>query len=109
RFASPVYRDGYMYNWDPATGNVIVAPGTITSISSLYPKNITVVTGQVVPTPNNKNLRPRISAAYRLTDNLVLRGGYGEFTDGGGFGASGRLNDPNEPYQIKKTYVNSSP
>ncbi len=108
RFGSPAYQDGFMYNWDPATGNVIVAPGTLTSVSSLYPKNIKLVAGQVVPTPNNRNFRPRISAALRLTGNLVLRGGYGEFTDSGGFGADGRLNNPNGPYHIEETYFNSN-
>jgi hypothetical protein len=30
----------------------------------------------------NTNVGPRVSFAYRLSDRFVLRGGYGEFTDG---------------------------
>jgi hypothetical protein len=106
-FGSPEHEDGYMYNWDPATGSVIVAPGTLSAVSSLYPRSITVVPGEVVPDPKMTNVRPRISGAYRLRDNLVLRGGYGEFTDGGGFGAAGRINDTNGPFRIAETYFNS--
>jgi hypothetical protein len=35
----------------------------------------------VIPKPDLRNLRPRLSAAYRLTDKLVFRGGYGAFTE----------------------------
>ncbi len=106
-FGSPEYQDGYMYSWDPSTGKVVVAPGTLTSVSSLYPKNIKVVVGQVVPKAKTTNLRPRVSAAYRLTDNLVVRGGYGEFTVADGYGANGLINDPNGPFQLTETYLNS--
>ena len=37
----------------------------------------------------------------------MLRGGFSEFLDGGGFGANGRINDPNGPFQITETYFNS--
>ena len=107
-FGSPVYDDGYMYNWDPATGSIIVAPGTITSVSTLLPKNVRVVVGRVVPRPRTTNIRPRGSLAYRLTGNTVLRAGYGEFTDSGGFGPNGRINDPNGPYRVVETYINAN-
>ena len=29
---APVYDDGYMYNWNPANGSVIVAQGTFSSV-----------------------------------------------------------------------------
>jgi hypothetical protein len=106
-FGSPRNDDGFMYNWDPATGAVIVAPGTLTSVSPLFPKGITVRTGQVVPDARLTNLRPRVSAAYRVSDRIVVRGGYGEFTDSGLFGAGGRVNDSNGPYRISETYFNS--
>ncbi len=93
-FGSPRYNDGYMWNWNPTTGSVVVAPGTLTYVNEYYPTNISVVSGNPVPKAKTTNLRPRIAAAYRLSDNLVLRGGFGEFTDGGGFGANGRINNP---------------
>jgi hypothetical protein len=108
-FGSPVYDDGYMYNWDPATGNIIVAPGTITAVSTLLPKTVKVVVGNPVPKPKMTNIRPRASLAYRLTGTTVLRAGFGEFTDGGGFGPnSGRINDPNGPYRVVETYINTN-
>jgi hypothetical protein len=106
-FRSPVYDNGYAYNFDPTTGNVIVAPGTLTAVSTLYPPKIKVVVGGVTPRAKTTNFRPHIAAAYRLTDTLVLRGGYAEFTDGGGFGPNGRINDTNGPYTISETYYNS--
>ena len=106
-FGSPRYNDGYMYNWNPTTGQVIVAPGTLTAVNQYYPTNIAVVQGSPVPRAKTTNFRPRVAAAYQLSDNLVLRGGYGEYTDGGGFGANGRINDPNGPYHLVETYFNT--
>ncbi len=106
-FGSPRYKDGYMWNWNPTTGDVVVAPGTLTYVNEYYPTNITVVEGNTIPRANTTNFRPRIAAAYRLSDNLVVRGGFGEFTDTAGFGANGRINDPNGPFQITETYYNS--
>ena len=105
-YTTPVYDDGYMSNWDPATGQVIVAPGTLTAVSSFFPKAATVVLGNVVPKAKTTNFRPRVAAAYRLTDNLVLRGGYGEFTENEGYGVAGRLS-ANNPYSLTETYTNS--
>jgi hypothetical protein len=94
-----------MWNWDPTTGNVIVAPGTKSKISPLYPSNITIVEGQVIPSPKLSNIRPRISAAYRLGDNMVVRGGYAEFTESWGYLNSGRVNGAG-PYQLTESYNN---
>jgi hypothetical protein len=105
-YTTPVYDDGYMSNWDPATNKVTVAPGTLTAVSTFFPKGATVVLGDVVPKAKTTNFRPRIAAAYRLTDNLVLRGGYGEFTENEGYGISGRLS-ANNPYSLTETYTNS--
>lgn len=80
-YSSPTYADGLMYNWDQASGNVVVTPEGANNIHPLYPSNITIVTGTVVPTPDKKNIRPRLSAAYRITDKTVLRGGYGAFSE----------------------------
>jgi hypothetical protein len=105
-YTTPVYDDGYMSNWDPATGKVTVAPGTLTAVSSFFPKGATVVLGDVVPKAKTTNFRPRVAGAYRLTGNLVLRGGYGEFTENEGYGVSGRLS-ANNPYSLTETYTNS--
>jgi hypothetical protein len=104
-YATPVYNDGLMWNWDPSSGNVIVARGTKAKISALYPSNINVVEGNVVPSAKLTNIRPRISAAYRVNDKLVLRGGYGEFTESWGYLNSGRVNGAG-PYQLTESYNN---
>ncbi|MGC8792987.1 MAG: TonB-dependent receptor domain-containing protein, partial [Bryobacteraceae bacterium] len=107
-YGTPVYKDGKMANWDPATGNVIVAPGTYTLVSMYYPKNINVVVGDVVAKPKRDNLRPRAGFAFRLAQNTVLRGGYGEFTENPGYGENGRLPSTN-PFWLKETYNNWIP
>ncbi|MDA2930949.1 TonB-dependent receptor, partial [Acidobacteria bacterium AH-259-O06] len=80
-YSSPTFDDGLQFNWDPQTGNVIVPEAALSSISPLYPDNINVVTGQVVADPELSNFRPRIGFAYRLREDLVVRGGYGTFTE----------------------------
>ncbi|PYV29339.1 MAG: hypothetical protein DMG09_30270, partial [Acidobacteria bacterium] len=80
-YALPTYEDGLQYLWDPKTGDVIVPQAAVQKIHPLYPKTITVVAGEVVPTPDERNFRPRIAAAYRLKENFVIRGGYGAFTE----------------------------
>jgi hypothetical protein len=105
-YTTPAYDDGYMSNWDPATNHVIVAPGTLTAVSTFFPKGATVVLGNVVPKAKTTNFRPRVGAAYRLSGNLVLRGGYGEFTENEGYGVAGRLS-ANNPYSLTETYTNS--
>jgi hypothetical protein len=105
-YTTPVYDDGYMSNWDPATNQVTVAPGTLTAVSSFFPKGATVVLGSVVPKAKTTNFRPRVAAAYRLAGSLVLRGGYGEFTENEGYGVGGRLS-ANNPYSLTETYTNS--
>lgn len=80
-YALPTFTDGLMYNWDRATNTVNVTPEGRNLIHPLYPTNIKIGTGPVVPVPDKKNIRPRLSAAYRLTDKLVFRGGYGTFTE----------------------------
>jgi hypothetical protein len=47
-----------------------------------------------------------VAAAYRLSGNMVLRGGYGEFTENEGYGIAGRLS-ANNPYSLTETYTNS--
>ena len=71
-----------MYNWDPVSGAVIVPQESLNQISPLYPTNlITVKAGQVVPSAKKTNFRPRTGLAYRFTDTLVVRGGYGQYSE----------------------------
>ncbi|RPJ59001.1 MAG: hypothetical protein EHM23_15605 [Acidobacteria bacterium] len=100
-YALPTFDDGLMFNWDPKTGNVIVSDAS--KVHPLYPKTITVVEGQVVPDPDMGNFRPRISAAYRLSDKMVIRGGYGEFTETWSYNA--RLLGTG-PFQLGEDYRN---
>ena len=57
--------------------------------------------------PNAKlsNLRPRISGAYRLGQDMVVRGGYAEFTER--FGISDRANTGG-PFGIAENYTNAN-
>jgi hypothetical protein len=102
-YALPTFTDGLMFNWDKATNTVNVTPEGRNVIHPLYPANIKIGTGPVVPDPDLKNIRPRLSAAYRLTDKLVFRGGYGTYTE--------RINYFDRiltggPFQISENYQN---
>jgi hypothetical protein len=108
RFTSTTYKDGLMYNWDPSTGNVIVPQDAMSKISPLYPSNITVAAGDVVPKPDEWNFVPRIGFAYRLDDKTVIRGGYGIFNEfmPSTSSSGGRVNGGG-PFEIAETYTNS--
>lgn len=103
-FAPASYNDGLQYNWDPATGNVIVPQSAKAKISPLYSPKIVVATGQVVPNASKTNFRPRIGAAYRVKEDFVIRGGYGQYTESFGnlFRAQGA-----GPFQISESYFNT--
>jgi Carboxypeptidase regulatory-like domain/TonB dependent receptor len=109
RFGSPSYEDGLMYNWDPTTGNVIIPASAQSKVSALYPSSIKLVTGDVRQHPKMTNFVPRVGFAYRLSDNTVVRGGYGIFTE-----TLGRYGGPSParlqgggPFQISETYLNT--
>ena len=102
-YGIPTYDDGLMYNFDLASGKVVVPQDALSKVNPLYPKNIPITAGQVVPNVPWHNIHPRFSAAYRLTNKTVLRGGYGEYTDSWSYtqrrpGAS--------PFQLSETYNN---
>ena len=103
-FRHAKYEDGLQYNWDPTSGNVIVPQNAIARISPLYPKTIPVIAGNVLPSPKLNNFRPRIGAAYRVTDRFVIRGGYGIYSET--LGPLHRAQGTG-PFQIAETYVNS--
>jgi hypothetical protein len=106
RFGSPRFEDGLMLNWDPSGGNVIIPPGTESRVSPLYPRNIRIVTGDVRQGPKSTNLAPRFGAAYRVRDKLVIRGGYGIYTET--IGRYSRLQGGG-PFEISETYLNQIP
>jgi hypothetical protein len=102
-YALPTFTDGLMFNWDKASNTVNVTPEGANQIHPLYPKNIRIGTGPVIPAADKGNIRPRLSAAYRMTDKLVFRGGYGAFTE--------RIDYfqrvlTGGPFQISETYNN---
>jgi carboxypeptidase family protein/TonB-dependent receptor-like protein len=103
-YTSTTFEDGLMFNWDRATGNIIVPQEARDRVRSNYPANIGIVTGDVVPRPERGNFAPRVAIAYRLTDRTVFRGGYGIFTEF--FGKWVRA-EGGGPFQIGDTYFNA--
>lgn len=100
-FGATTYDDGLQYNWDPGSGNVIVPDAARAKVSPLYPSTIRIAAGDVVPSPRKTNFRPRTGVAYRVTDTLVARGGYGQFSE-----TLGNLHrvQGTGPFQISETY-----
>ncbi|MGH9784241.1 MAG: TonB-dependent receptor domain-containing protein, partial [Terriglobia bacterium] len=103
-FTSTTFEDGLMFAWDPSSGNIVVPQAVRDRVSPNYPRNIGIVTGEVVPRPERGNFAPRIAVAYRLTDRTVFRGGYGIFTEF--FGKWVRAEGAG-PFQLGETYFNS--
>lgn len=92
---APVGDDaGFMYNFDPATGNVVVPDETLGSstINPLLPATIRIVDAssaafpQALRAPQQGNIVPRVGIAWRPTSKTAVRGGYGVFIDS--FGTS---------------------
>jgi hypothetical protein len=104
RFSATTYDDGLMYNWDPATGNVIVSQQALSKVSPFYPNKITVAAGDPVPEPDLRNFAPRLGVAYRLNDRTVVRGGYGIFNEF--LGQFARVQGGG-PFAVSETYFNS--
>ncbi len=100
------YSDNLIYNWDPATGNVIVPQDAVSKISPLYPTNtIKVVTGQAKESPSLRNFAPRLGAAWRpWGEKTVFRGSYGIFTET--LGRFARVL-ANGPYQLSESFFNA--
>ncbi|HEY4049526.1 MAG TPA: TonB-dependent receptor [Acidobacteriaceae bacterium] len=102
-YGLPYYTDNLGYNWDLNTGAVVVSPSALSQVSPLFPSNIQVVGGQITGNAKLDNFRPRLSAAYRLREDTVLRGGYAEFTER--FGVSDRAYNGG-PFGIAQHYTN---
>ncbi|MGI4755675.1 MAG: carboxypeptidase regulatory-like domain-containing protein [Janthinobacterium lividum] len=114
-YGTPTAADHLMYNFDPATGSVIVDPAAITKVSPLYPKNINVQPGDVRALVDKTNVVPRLGAAYQLTGNSVVRGGYGIYISR--FGSAGAFNNflpinpqlgSTGPFSISEIYNNAA-
>jgi hypothetical protein len=82
--------NGQLYNYDPATGGLVVPNSGIQLINAFYPKNIPIITASQPGFPagslvnaDYKNIEPRVGFAYRLfgSDKTVVRGGYGIYTN----------------------------
>ncbi len=81
--------DGLMYNFDRTTGNLVVPDKTMGSakINPLLPASIKIVSAssvgfpQSLRNPQKANFVPRLGLARRLSDKMVVRGGYGLFID----------------------------
>ncbi len=95
------YDDGLMYNYNVSAGNIIVSPEARAKVHPLFPKSLPMVTGQVVPNADLKNIHPRISAAYRISNKMVIRGGYGEFADSWSYTAR---RPGSNPFSLSESY-----
>jgi len=100
------YSDGLIYNWDTATGNVIVPQSAVDKISPLYPTNtIKVVAGNAQESPSLRNFAPRLGVAWRpYGEKTVFRGSYGIFTE-----TLGRFAKvlQNGPFQLSESFFNA--
>jgi hypothetical protein len=113
-YGTPSASDNLMYNWDPATGEVVVDPKGIAKVSPLYPSTIKVVPGKVRANMDKSDIVPRVGVAYSLTDHSVIRGGYGIYTSR--FGSGGTFNNflaigpqlgATGPFAISEIYQNT--
>jgi hypothetical protein len=88
---APYYdKNGAIYSFDPATLSIVVPDKAINMVSSLFPKNIPVVTASQAGYPDNSLMRyhklnfyPRVGIAYQLTADgkTAIRAGYGMYSD----------------------------
>lgn len=100
-FPAASFEDGLQLRWDPASNNIVVPEEAMSQVSPLYPDSIDVVSGEVLPSADKGNFRPRLGLAYRINDRTVIRGGYGSYTEQIGY--FDRLQGGG-PFQIAETY-----
>ena len=79
-------KNGFIYNFNPANGYLVVPAKSRAQVSPLFPSNIPIQTAQQAGYPGTNLLDrhlayfyPRLGFAYRppTRANLVIRGGYG--------------------------------
>lgn len=75
---------GLLYNFNPASGSLVVPSKALSRVSKLFPSSIPIQTAEQAGYPSQNlvdrhfvNFYPRLGFAYRpLGENTVLRGGY---------------------------------
>jgi hypothetical protein len=81
---------GSIYNFNPATGALVIPDSGVEHVSPFFPQNIPVTTASKAGYPSgslldsHKNIfQPRIGFAYKpfKDDKTVVRGGYGIYTN----------------------------
>ena len=96
RWGAPYDPEGRHFNFDPATGSIVIPNGAAGLVSPAFPSNISVVTADTAGFPNRlveekSRLLPRLGFAYRISDKTVLRSSFGMYsamlTGGGTAGA----------------------
>jgi len=81
--------DALMYNFDPATGSLVLPDATVgsSSVNPLLPGTIRMVRASAagfperLRNPQSGNVVPRVGLAWRPTEKTTVRGGYGAFID----------------------------
>src|ERR1039457_3628362 len=92
-----------MYNFNLSDGKVVVSQASLGKVNALYPKNIPIEVGQVVPNVQLTNIHPRFSAAYRLHANTVWGGRYCEYLDSW---SHTQRRPASSPFQLSESYNN---
>jgi hypothetical protein len=105
---------GLLYNFDPATGSIVVPTAKRSAVNLLFNQSVPIVTAQSVGYPENgfrrgdaSNFAPRVGFALRLNDHndFVIRGGYGIYVVN--VGNSLLSSQEGGPFsQVAATYVN---
>ena len=79
-YGTPHAPDHLMYNFDPATGDVVVDPRwDLPGQPALSVKHHRRI-GSCAGDQRQTNFAPRVGVAYRLSQHSVIRGGYGLYT-----------------------------
>jgi len=103
-FSSARFKDGRQYAFDAASGNLLVPQDALQAVRPNFPRTISVAAGNVIPKADLANWRPRLGAAYRLSDKSVIRGGFGTFTEQIGYFARVQGGGP---FELSETYFNT--
>jgi hypothetical protein len=108
-YSLPTYTDGLIYNFDMATGQVIVPQSKLAQANPAFTA-VPVVAGQAVPDADMGNFRPRISASYLIGNGFVIRGGYGQFTERFGHDYTAQAgNQGAGPFErLSETFLNTN-